>query len=341
MFTISLQPSGQTFQAEENEMLLDAGLRQGLSLSYGCRGGSCGACSVKIEQGNVDYPQGEPMGLSPYDRDQGYAFLCQATAQSDLVINAPQIKAETEVEVKTLPARVEKLRKLNHDVMEMTLKLPASEALRFHAGQYLDFLLPDNKRRSFSMSAAPAGDNFLELHIRHVEGGLFTDKVFSSMKEKDLVRIEAPLGNFYVHGDDRPMIFMAGGTGFAPIKAMLEQLFAQQDDRPMYLYWGVRAQADLYMDSIVKTWCSRHENLTYVPVLSEPEADWQGRKGWVHEAVLEDFASLGEYDIYMSGPPPMINAAKPAFLAQGADDDTMYSDSFEYSTDALEAIQTA
>ncbi|MEZ5534793.1 MAG: CDP-6-deoxy-delta-3,4-glucoseen reductase [Thiolinea sp.] len=340
MHTVTIQPSGHSFTVDEHENILEAGLRQGIALPYSCRGGSCGSCAVTVKQGEVAYPDGEPMGLAPFDKEQGRAFLCQATALSDLTIDAPQIGAEVDIETKVLPVRVEKLRKLNADVMEMTLKLPASERLNFKAGQYIDLLLRGGKRRGFSIANAPHDEQYLELHIRHVPGGHFTTHVFEEMKEKALLRMEGPLGNFYLHKSERPLILMGGGTGFAPLKGMIEHMKAQGFERPVHLYWGVRAKNDLYMDALVKDWAARIDQLSYIPVLSEPKAEdqWQGRTGWVHEAVLEDFTDLQAYDIYMSGPPQMIVAARAAFLDKGVPDEQMYSDSFEYAEDTLRAL---
>lgn len=340
-FKVTVQPAGHTFWAEDNEPVLEAGLRQGVALPYGCRGGVCGACVATVLQGQVHYTDGEPLGLSPYELANGKALLCVAYAHSDLVLDAPQAGDEPDIETKTLPVRVEKMRKLAADVMELTLKLPASERLRFLAGQYIDILLKDGKRRGFSLANAPTNDQFLELHIRHVPGGQFTEQVFTTMQAKALLRIEGPLGSFYLRESDRPLILMGGGTGFAPLKAMLEQLMAQGMSKPVYLYWGVRAKADLYMDSVVRSWAAHHPPLQYVPVLSapEPEDGWQGRSGWVHAAVAADFPDLRGYDVYMSGPPPMIQAAKTAFLAQGLPETQLFYDSFEYSPDTLKAMQ--
>lgn len=340
-FKVTVQPSGHTFWAEANEAILEAGLRQGVALPYGCRGGVCGSCAATVLSGQVHYPFGEPQGLAPYDEERGKAFLCMAAAMSDVELDAPRVGSEPDIEIKALPVRVEKLRKLAADVMELTLKLPASERLRFRAGQYIDILLKDGKRRGFSLANAPFNDQFLELHIRHVPGGYFTSHVFNEMKEKALLRIEGPLGSFYLRESERPLILMGGGTGFAPLKGMLEQMMAQGLDKPVHLYWGVRAKADLYMDSVVRSWVSRHPLLTYVPVLSEPlpEDAWAGRTGWVHDAVARDFPDLSGHDVYLSGPPPMVNAAQTAFLAQGLPEAQLFYDSFEYSPDTLKAMQ--
>ncbi|WP_020560156.1 CDP-6-deoxy-delta-3,4-glucoseen reductase [Thiofilum flexile] len=339
MYTITLQPSELQFTVEENENILDAGLRQGIRLPYSCQGGTCGSCAATIIEGQVDYPS-EPLGLAPYDQDRGVTFLCQAVALSDLVLLSPSVGTEQEIEVKTLPARVEKMRKLCHDVMELTLKLPASERLRYYAGQYIDILLSNNRRRSFSIANAPHEGQYLELHVRHVPGGYFTTHVFEQMQEKALLRIEGPLGQFYLHEVNRPLLMVGGGTGIAPLKAMLEDLRNRSLTPRIYLYWGVRSKEDLYIEVLLKDWAARFPNLIYIPVLSEPlpTDQWEGRTGWVHEAVLQDFADLSPFDVYLSGPPPMINAAKVAFTQKGAVPEQMYSDSFEYGTDTLRAM---
>ena len=345
-YHITIQPSGHQFSVEANDIILDAALQQGIAFPYGCRGGACGSCLGEIRAGNVSYPDGLPMALGEEDVAEGKALFCQAVAESDLSIHVPEIKRDTEIEIKTLPARVEGLRKLSHDVMEMTLKLPATERLQFLAGQYIDFLLKDGRKRSFSIANAPSNDDYLELHLRHVPGGYFTDQVFNEMQEKSLVRIEGPHGSFYLRDDSQqsPIILMAGGTGFAPLKAMIEQMLAEgMTTRPIHIYWGVRTEADLYHDALAKKWAFQYENIHYTPVLSaaNKQDNWQGRTGFVHQAVADDFADLSTFEVYMSGPPPMINAAKTLFSQQGLESNKMYSDAFDYSSDALKAIATS
>ena len=340
-YRVTIQPAGQQFQAEAHETILDAGLRQGIMLPYGCRGGICGSCAAKVVSGEVAYPQGVPRGLTAQEQAQGKSFLCLAHAHSDVVLHAPRIGTQSDVVAKAMPVRVERMRLLAADVMELTLKLPASEHLRFHAGQYLDILLKNGKRRAFSIASKPSQDQLLELHIRHVPGGEFTGQVFTSMKEKALLRIEAPLGDFYLRDSDRPLILVGGGTGFAPLKSIIEQLLESGMTRPVSLYWGTRAKADLYLDALVQEWVVQQSLLQYVPVLSaaKPEDAWQGRTGWVHAAVATDFPDLSGYDVYLCGPPPMIMAARQAFLAQGLPEEQLFADAFEYGIDTLQALQ--
>ncbi|MEJ2060897.1 MAG: CDP-6-deoxy-delta-3,4-glucoseen reductase [Gammaproteobacteria bacterium] len=343
-FTITIQPSGHQFDCEDDETVLDAALRQGFSLPYGCRNGACGSCMAGLLEGEVDYGGQNPPALTEADAAAGRALLCQAMPLTDLEIEVKEVGAAKDIVIKTLPVRVVGLERANQDVMIMKLKLPATERLQFLAGQYIDILLKDGRRRSFSLANAPHEDEHLVLHLRHVPGGHFTDFVFNEMKEKALLRIEGPLGTFFLREDsDRPAILVAGGTGLAPMRSILMHAFAADMQRPFHLYWGVRGREDLYLDEEVRGWAAAHDNFTYTPVLSasEDDAAWQGRKGWVHEAVLADHPDLSAFEAYMSGPPPMIQAGKAAFLTAGLAEDALFFDSFDYSADAQQAMQKA
>ncbi|MGD8644425.1 MAG: CDP-6-deoxy-delta-3,4-glucoseen reductase [Chromatiales bacterium] len=341
-FTVTIQPSGHSFQNEDDETVLEAGLRQGFALPYGCRNGACGSCKGRLLSGEVDHGSTRHSALTEQEEADGYALFCQAVPLTDLTIEVREIGAAKDIVVKTLPCRVMEKRLLAEDVAELKLKLPASERLQFLAGQYIDVLLKDGRRRSFSLANPPHHDEFLELHVRHVPGGYFTDHVFHDMKEKALLRIEGPLGSFFLREDsDRPIILMGGGTGFAPLKGMLEHAFEIDLDRPMHLYWGARAKADLYLDALPRAWAEQRRGFQYTPVLSDPatEDHWSGRVGFVHEAVASDYPDLSGYEVYMSGPPPMIDAAKRAFAERGLPEDQLFYDSFDYGSDTLDAIQ--
>jgi CDP-4-dehydro-6-deoxyglucose reductase len=256
---------------------------------------------------------------------------------SDLVIEAREISAAKDIVAKTLPSRVQKMEKRADDVMVLKLKLPANERLQFLAGQYLDFLLKDGKRRSYSIANPPHADELIELHLRHVPGGLFTDHVFSAMKERDILRINGPLGSFFIREEsDKPMVFVAGGTGFGPIKAMLEHLFEEKSPRRMVLYWGARSLKDLYMAELPARWQQEQTNFTFIPVLSEPRTEdrWEGRTGYVHQAVLEDIADLSGYQVYACGAPIMVDSARASFIPRGLPADEFFADSFIYAADA-------
>jgi CDP-4-dehydro-6-deoxyglucose reductase len=343
-YQVNIQSSGHVFEVEKDELILDAALRQGISFPYGCRSGACGTCLGDIVSGDISYPEGLPMALSENDEKQGKALFCQAVAQSDLVINVAEIAGVDDIEVKILPVRVISLRKLSSDVMEMQLKLPETERLQFLAGQYIDIILNDGRHRAFSLANSPSNDAYLELHIRHVPGGYFTDIVFNEMKEKALLRIEGPHGTFFIREDsERPKILIGGGTGFAPLKGMIEQMLEEGVKQPVFLYWGVRAKDDIYHKALAEKWAFQNENIHFIPVLSEPEEsdNWEGRTGFVHQAVAEDFSDMSEYDVYLSGPPPMINAAREAFKENGLPDEQIFSDSFEFSDDAQQAIEAS
>jgi CDP-4-dehydro-6-deoxyglucose reductase len=331
-FNVNISTSGHQFEAEENETILDAAIRQSIALPYGCRNGRCGSCTADLLSGEVTY-YGSPPALE--EAGAGKCLPCQGFAASDLTLAVREAESTADLEVKLLPCRVHAVDHLTHDVVRLLLKLPDNQRLQFRAGQYLDFLLADGRRRAFSIANAPHDDEFIELHIRHVDGGEFTDWVFSQMKEKAILRIQAPLGTFTLDEEsDRPMVFMGGGTGFAPLKGQVEHAFKAGIDRPMVLYWGVRSERDLYMSELPEQWALEHPNFKFVPVLSEPDDGWQGRTGWVHESVIADIPDLSGHDLYMAGPPPMVNAARAAFRAAGMPDEHMHYDSFDYAEDS-------
>lgn len=236
-FTVTLQPSGTQFTANPDETVLDAASRHNIGLPYGCRGGRCGACVATLLSGDITYPYTEPLALDENDNTQ--CLPCQAVPQSDLTLQVNKIKTTAEIEVKTLPCRVHQIDHLAQDVVRLLLKLPDSQRLQFHAGQYLDFILADGRHRAFSIANAPHDDAFIELHIRHVDGGEFTDWVFNQMQNRTILRIQAPLGTFVLDEDStRPMLFIGGGTGFAPLKGQIEHAIHTGIERPMRLYWG-------------------------------------------------------------------------------------------------------
>jgi len=333
-FKIRVEPSGHEFTAQDEETILDAALRQGITLPYSCRNGSCGSCKGAVRAGNVEYGVYEDKALSAEERRTGQALFCQAVPRSDLVIVAREIAGAQDIAIRTLPARVVKMERVAPDVMVLSLKLPQNERLQYLAGQYIDILLKDGQRRSFSLAGAPHADEHLQLHIRHVPGGLFTGHVFTGMQEKELLRFRGPLGVFFLRADaDRPIVFVAGGTGFAPVKGILEHALARGEARPLHLYWGVRARRDLYMHELAQSWAAAHGNFRYTPVLSDPlpEDRWGGRTGFVHEVVAADYPDLSGHEVYASGPPPMIEALKRVANERGLPADRLYFDSFEFA----------
>jgi CDP-4-dehydro-6-deoxyglucose reductase, E3 len=338
-FKIRTLPTERCFEAEPGETLLGAALRQGVGLPYGCRDGKCGSCAARLIEGRVDYPSGKTDALDGQPEDT--CLTCQAVAVSDLTLGVREIASAALIEVRTLPCRVSRKERLSHDVMRLFLKLPENQRLQFMAGQYLDFILRDGRRRAFSIANAPHDDGEIEIHVRHVPGGEFTAYVFDSMPEKSILRIQGPLGTFVLREDsDRPIIMMGGGTGFAPLKGMIEHAIHVGIDRPILLYWGVRARRDLYLADLPDAWSRLLPNFRFIPVLSEPDPDWEGRTGFVHTAVVEDHADLSGFDIYMSGPPVMVEAGRAAFEAAGLARDHMFSDAFEYASDSKKKDDT-
>jgi CDP-4-dehydro-6-deoxyglucose reductase len=333
-YQVTIQPSGHQFTVKPNETLLAAALNAGFSMPYGCRNGACGACKGKVLAGAVDYGVHQEGALTHEEKLKGQALFCCAKATSDLTIEVKEVGAVKDIPIKTLPCRVERMEKLADDVMAVWLKLPSNERLQFLPGQYLDFLLKDAKRRSFSLANSPEDDSLLELHIRYVPGGQFTEHVFGTMKPKDIMRISGPYGSFFLRESDKPAIFLAGGTGFAPIKSMLNHAFKHEVLREFVLYWGAKTLPDLYQAGVPSEWQQAHKNFGFIPVLSEPRAEdnWPGRSGFVHQAVLADFADLSGYEVYACGAPPMIDAARRDFLARGLPEDAFFADSFDYQS---------
>ena len=327
---ITIKPSNHVFTVNEDETILEAALREGFVIAYGCRNGACGTCKGKVLEGTVDYGTYQEHALPDADKKLGLALFCQARPLSDLAIECREIGAAKDMPIKTLPCRVQKMERPAPDVMMLHLKLPANERLQFLAGQYIDILMKDGKRRSLSLANAPHDDVLLQLHLRNY-GGPFSDYVFNRMKEKDILRFEGPLGTFFLREDsDKPIILLASGTGFAPIKAIVEHALHKGIRRPMTLYWGGRVRADLYLNDLAETW-QRDHGIRYVPVLSEarPEDHWSGRSGFVHRAVVEDFPDLSGHQVYACGAPVMVEAAHQDFTTQcKLPEDEFYSDSF-------------
>ncbi|CAG0976461.1 CDP-4-dehydro-6-deoxyglucose reductase, E3 [Methylophilaceae bacterium] len=333
-FQVTIQPSGHTFSVAPDETVLSAAIAAGFNLPYGCRNGACGACKGKIVEGKVDYGDHQDATLTEIEKQAGQVLFCCAKPLTDLAIECREVIGNDGIRPRILPARVQKMEKLSHDVMAMYLKLPSNERMQFAAGQYIEFLLKDGKRRAFSLANAPHNDEFLELHLRLVEGGQFTQYVFNEMHEKAILRLEGPFGSFYLREDtDKPIIFIAGGTGFAPIKGIIEHAIHQQHARKIVLYWGARTRQDLYMSALPEQWQATYPHITYIPVLSEPlpEDNWQGRTGLVHQAVLDDYADLSGYQIYCCGAPQMVDTAHVAFQERGMPEDEFFSDAFTFA----------
>ena len=329
-------PSGHTFGVEPHETVLEAALRQGIGLPYGCRDGACGACKGRILEGKVRQNGVQKRVMSDAERADGLALFCCTHPQGNITIEVHGITRGNDAPIKTLPCRVEKIEKI-HDVAVLTLKLPESSKFQFRAGQYIDILMQNGKQRSFSIANAPHDDACLELHIRHQPGGSFSDYVFTQMKERELMRFRGPFGSFCLReNSEKPILFVASGTGFAPVKSIIEHAIHKDIARDMVLYWGGRTKDDLYMAELALSWQRKHANITFIPVLSEmfSTEEWVGRSGLVHEAVLEDFDNLLGYQVYACGAPIMVEAAHRSFTHKhGLPEEEFFSDAFFLSKD--------
>ncbi len=338
-FQVTVQPSGRQFVCEDDETVLAAAIRAGVGLPYGCKNGACGSCKGKLVSGSVTHGAHQETALSVREEGSGAALFCCATPHSDLVIEAREVLGIGQFPIRKMPARVANIQKVADDVMIVALQLPAGERLQYLAGQYLEFILRDGTRRSYSLANAPHLDELITLHIRHMPGGAFTDHVFTGMKERDILRFEAPLGTFFLREDsDKPMVLLASGTGFAPIKALIEQSIHAKSVRPITLYWGGRRPQDLYMQTLCEEWARTLPHFEYVPVISDatPEDNWHGRRGFVHQAVIDDFPDLSGYQVYACGAPIVVDSAKRDFVARcKLPEDEFYADAFTSQADLV------
>jgi CDP-4-dehydro-6-deoxyglucose reductase len=342
-FQVTIAPSQHQFTVTAEQTVLDAALAAGILLPYSCRSGACSTCKAKIVSGSIQPVPSAEVVLTPEEREAGYTLLCQARATSDLVVESREIRLASDIQVRKLPSRVTSISRPAADVAVLQLQLPATETFKFYAGQYVELILKDGKRRSYSMANPPHAAAALELHIRHLPGGLFTDHVFgvgaTQMKEREILRIEGPLGSFFLREDsDLPIVMVASGTGFAPIKAIIEHMVHQDIKRPVTLYWGGRRPSDLYMHALAENWAATIPNFSYIPVVSDalPEDAWTGRTGFVHKAVMQDFPDLAGHQVYACGAPIVVDSARREFVAQcHLPDDAFFADSFTSEADLV------
>lgn len=330
-YTIQVAGSEISFPCDEATTLLDAAQAAGYELPYSCRNGVCGNCRGQIRSGEVSAP---PAG-------DGYLMFCQTRPRSDLVIVPRGISRVDPSARKVVQAKVYRVTPAADDVSLLQLRFPAGVKVKFKAGQYLDVLLEDGSRRSFSMANPPQSSDGALLHIRRLPGGKFSDGVLGTLVAGDVVRVELPFGDFYLREDSpTPMVLVASGTGFAPIKSMLEDMFRRGVKREAVLYWGGRREKDLYAMDLPQKWAAQHPWLRFVPVLSEPEAGWTGRTGFVHRAVMEDLPDLSGYQVYACGVTAMIEAARADFTARcGLPPDAFFCDAFVTPADQAAGAQ--
>jgi CDP-4-dehydro-6-deoxyglucose reductase, E3 len=338
---VRLSKSNVSFSVGPDQSLLDAALGASLNLPHSCKGGNCGSCRARLLKGEIHYANGQPLGLSEAEAAEGFVLLCQARARTDVSIETFEITTPELALIKRLPARIERARRLSHDVMGLSLRLPAAEDFHFEAGQYIDIMLPGGRRRSFSIASPPHDSRLLELHVRRSPGGEFSAPLFDADMRSALLTVEGPLGQFVYRPGAAPMLLIGGGTGLAPLISILRHVIETGMKRDMSVYWGVRSERDLYAHAtleelVTRTSDSRAASLRYVPVLSEPSPGWQGLRGLVHEAVLRTIDDLEKYDVYAAGPPAMIEAVRREFERRGVAPGRIFFDSFDYAPDTLE-----
>jgi CDP-4-dehydro-6-deoxyglucose reductase len=340
-FQVTVQPSQHQFPADPDKSVLDAALAAGILLPYSCRSGACSTCKARVISGTVEAGPSAAQILTPEEIHEGFTLMCQARATSDLVIESREIRLASDIQIRKLPSRVTSIECPAADVALLKLQLPATESFRFYAGQYVEIILKDGKRRSYSMANPPHDAAALELHIRHLPGGLFTDHVFGAgatqMKEREILRVEGPFGSFFLREDsDLPIVMLASGTGFAPIKAIIEHMAHQNIQRPVTLYWGGRRPTDLYMSELAQHWAKTLPNFNFIPVVSDaqPEDGWTGRTGFVHRAVMQDFPSLMGHQVYACGAPIVVESARREFVTEcGLSDEAFFADAFTSEAD--------
>jgi CDP-4-dehydro-6-deoxyglucose reductase, E3 len=345
-FQVTVLPSGKQFQVEPDESVLEAGLRQGVVLPYGCKNGACGSCKAKLVAGEVEHGPHQSSALPPREAAEGFALMCCAHPRSALQVQARVVAAAGDIPIRKMPCRVAAIEPVAPDVVVLRLQLPANERLQYLAGQFVELILRDGTRRSYSMASAPHLAEQVELHVRHMPGGKFTDALFGAstppVKERDILRFEGPLGTFFLREDSvKPIVLLASGTGFAPIKAIVEHARSKGIDRPMTLYWGGRRPRDLYMSELCERWAQEMPQLRYVPVVSDalPEDGWTGRTGFVHRAVMADFPDLSAFQVYACGAPVVVDSARRDFTAQcGLPAEEFFADAFTSAADANDIV---
>jgi CDP-4-dehydro-6-deoxyglucose reductase, E3 len=333
-YPVTFEPLDRTLSVRCGETILSAALANGYPLAHNCKSGVCGSCKAKITKGVVEHGGAGFRGISEKEQSEGFALLCQAKPLSAVTVVCQVVQAVEGVPIRRVACRVQELDLLADDVMRIRLKTPAKDPVNYLPGQYIDILMNSGIRRSLSVASSPDDGEFIELHLRNY-GGPFSTHVFNRMKVNDLLRLEGPMGTFFIREDsEKPIIFVASGTGFAPIKSMIEHEVRKDNHRSMTLYWGGRRPSDLYLDTLAQEWVNKH-GVHYVPVISDARAEdaWTGRTGFVHRAVMEDFPDLSGHQIYACGAPIVVQSAQHDFVSNcGLADSEFYADMFISST---------
>ncbi|WP_254318106.1 FAD-binding oxidoreductase [Paraburkholderia sp. CNPSo 3272] len=324
-FVVKFEPSNVELPCEGDSTLLDTALTAGFFPKHSCRRGECRACETRILSGEVRYGS----DVAPDGLKRDHCLTCLAIPVTDVVLDSPEVSSVPGRRIVKAGARVTAVDRVSEDVTVVRVQIPVNTGFTFEAGQYVDVVLRDGTRRSYSMANSPAEEGQIEWHIRAMPGGRFSQHVYQNLKPKDLLRIEGPYGSFVLSDADAPLIFLASGTGYAPIAAMMREHRDRIAARGATFYWGARREKDLYAMEEVNAWAKSASGLMFVPVLSDPDENWDGRTGFVHEAVQKDYPDLSRLEVYACGNPLMIDAARHAFRTEcGLPEDRFLSDSF-------------
>lgn len=332
MSQITVSPSQTVFTAAPDETILTAALRSGHNLPHSCQSGVCGSCRATLISGKI-VPNGEydDYVLSPEERDKGMILLCCSRADGDVNVDMPSYAGAKALTIRTLPARVAAV-DIRGDVAVLTVALPKSPPFVFHAGQYMEILLKDGSR-SYSIANPPSQTDKLEFHIRHHAGGLFSPMPFDGrLKSGAIIRLRGPLGSFTLsENHNKPLILLATGTGFAPVKSIVAHLADTAPQRPVHIYHGARTEAELYDQNALTALLERLPNARYTPVLSRPDDSWTGARGYVQEQAAQDYPDLSAHEAYACGSPAMIRAAQTRLAECRLPENAFFSDAFTAS----------
>lgn len=335
---VDIKETGEQFWVEPQETILQAAQRQGVRIHSDCEFGGCGTCRIQVTRGQVRYEDDcLPMSIADDEHEQGHAAACQARLEEDVEISLAS-HMDVLPDTQCVTAHVHSVERACQGIWRLVLQLPADAVVEFRPGQYLNILFDDGRARSFSMANADALSGRIELHVREVEGGRFTQACLPNLQPGDELQLDVPLGVFYWRERDwRPMVMVATGTGIAPIKAILESLLDKDDCPPVSLYWGMNRPEDLYLAPEIAAWADRLCEFRFVPVLSHADECWSGARGYVQEQVCRDLPDLSEHAVYLCGSPVMIEQAQAMFKEHGADERFMYADAFNFQSDTRKA----
>lgn len=338
---LSIEPLGQDVEVEEGQTLLDAALRAGVYLPHACGHGLCGTCKVQVLEGDIEHGEPSSFALMDFEREEGLCLACCATAESDVTIEA-DVEEEPEaldIPVRDFEATVARLERLTPTILGLTLELSDAEGIRFQAGQYVNLELPEGiGRRAFSIATPPSSPGRIELHVRRVPGGAGTGYIHEKLREGDRVSFSGPHGRFFVRrAEEKPVIFLAGGSGLSSPLSMVKDLLETGASFPITLVYGQRSREELYHHEALLALAEAHSGFSYVPALSNEPAGsaWTGHRGFVHEAAVEHFdGSFEGMRAYLCGPPAMIDACITALMQGRLFERDIFTERFISAADA-------